>query len=188
MAGTSPAMTLRVCARSLVHHARACRGHPRLNNIAASKTWMAGTSPAMTLRVCHCLSPVMPSFMPGIHALATFQQVRRGWPGQARPRRVMHRLSPVIARHSGPAEGRPEHMLHAGHPRLYSYSTLKRGWPEQVRPRRVMHCRSMAGTSPAMTSVLLPDLSSCHARLYAGHPRLCNLARSKTWMAGTSRP
>jgi hypothetical protein len=26
----------------------------------------------------------------------------------------------------------------------------------------------------------------CHARLYAGHPRLCSLATLKTWMAGTS--
>jgi hypothetical protein len=25
-----------------------------------------------------------------------------------------------------------------------------------------------------------------HARLYAGHPRLCSPAASKTWMAGTS--
>src|SRR5207302_11268587 len=30
-------------------HARVYRGHPRLNGIAARKTWMAGTSPAMTI-------------------------------------------------------------------------------------------------------------------------------------------
>jgi hypothetical protein len=50
---------------------------------------MAGTSPAMTLRdecppwhLCfvHRLSSVMPGFMPGIHALTTLQQTRRGWP------------------------------------------------------------------------------------------------------------
>jgi hypothetical protein len=33
-----------------IRHARACPGHPRLNGIAAGKTWMAGTSPAMTRR------------------------------------------------------------------------------------------------------------------------------------------
>src|SRR2546428_5013519 len=33
----------------LHHHARACRGHPRLScSSSASKTWMAGTSPAKT--------------------------------------------------------------------------------------------------------------------------------------------
>src|SRR5450631_3377135 len=31
-------------------HARACPGHPRLDIVAARKTWMAGTSPAMTSR------------------------------------------------------------------------------------------------------------------------------------------
>jgi hypothetical protein len=30
------------------HHARACRGHPRLCRFSASETWMAGTGPAMT--------------------------------------------------------------------------------------------------------------------------------------------
>src|SRR5450759_4231148 len=29
-------------------HARACRGHPRLNMATTRKSWMAGTSPAMT--------------------------------------------------------------------------------------------------------------------------------------------
>src|SRR5262245_50524691 len=29
-------------------HARACRGHPRLESRVESKPWMAGTSPAMT--------------------------------------------------------------------------------------------------------------------------------------------
>jgi hypothetical protein len=29
-------------------HARPCAGHPRLQTIAARKSWMAGTSPAMT--------------------------------------------------------------------------------------------------------------------------------------------
>ena len=29
-------------------HARACRGHPRLNDPESAKTWMAGTSPATT--------------------------------------------------------------------------------------------------------------------------------------------
>ena len=32
-----------------LRHARACRGHPRLNASARMKTWMAGTSPAMTV-------------------------------------------------------------------------------------------------------------------------------------------
>src|SRR5215831_10771810 len=63
MAGINPAMTLRVCARPLIRHARprACksglpdlqrvimrksgtpdfRWHPRLHDIAAGKTWMA---------------------------------------------------------------------------------------------------------------------------------------------------
>src|SRR6266404_9308001 len=31
-----------------VRHARPCAGHPRLNSIAAIKTWMAGTSSAKT--------------------------------------------------------------------------------------------------------------------------------------------
>src|SRR5580700_1013701 len=31
-------------------HARACRGHPRLQGDPRSKAWMAGTSPAMTWR------------------------------------------------------------------------------------------------------------------------------------------
>src|SRR6267378_1891348 len=38
-----------VCSSDL--HARPCAGHPRLNSIAARKTWMAGTSPAMTVSV-----------------------------------------------------------------------------------------------------------------------------------------
>jgi hypothetical protein len=32
----------------LNRYARACRGHPRLEAYANTKTWMAGTSPAMT--------------------------------------------------------------------------------------------------------------------------------------------
>jgi hypothetical protein len=32
----------------LLRHARACRGHPRLYNFSAEKTWMARISPAMT--------------------------------------------------------------------------------------------------------------------------------------------
>src|SRR4051812_36225716 len=32
----------------LARHARPCAGHPRLDSLAARKTWMAGTSPAMT--------------------------------------------------------------------------------------------------------------------------------------------
>src|SRR5690348_14415448 len=35
-------------ATSLHRHARPCAGHPRLHDIAATKTWMAGSSPAMT--------------------------------------------------------------------------------------------------------------------------------------------
>ncbi|MGC1897311.1 MAG: hypothetical protein WA716_01180, partial [Pseudolabrys sp.] len=41
-------------------HAHACRGHPRLYDMAVVQTWMAGTSPAMTVRtrdarikICH---------------------------------------------------------------------------------------------------------------------------------------
>jgi len=37
--------------RHQVRHGRIYSGHPRLNSIATSKTWMAGTSPAMT-RFC----------------------------------------------------------------------------------------------------------------------------------------
>jgi len=33
-----------------VASARLCAGHPRLEVLARSKTWMAGTSPAMTSR------------------------------------------------------------------------------------------------------------------------------------------
>ena len=41
------AMTTRIESYRISHHARACRGHPRLHGLA-TKTWMAGTSPAMT--------------------------------------------------------------------------------------------------------------------------------------------
>ncbi len=42
-------------AQILNRHARARRGHPRLNMRAGSKTWMAGTSPAMTtIGLCEC--------------------------------------------------------------------------------------------------------------------------------------
>src|SRR5262249_27206606 len=89
-------------ARTLIRHARPRAGHPRLHDIATSKTWMAGinpamtlrVNPAMTLRVCArplirhgraCLarrelSSVMPGLVPGIHAFTTSQQARRGWP------------------------------------------------------------------------------------------------------------
>ena len=38
---------------SFPRHARACRGHPRLTDRLATKTWMAGTSPAMTTQRAH---------------------------------------------------------------------------------------------------------------------------------------
>ena len=36
---------------SLTRHARACRGHPRLESAARSKTWMAGTEPGHDMRM-----------------------------------------------------------------------------------------------------------------------------------------
>jgi hypothetical protein len=36
------------------------------------------TSPAVTGET-HCLSPVMPGFMPGIHVFLLDIEVRRGW-------------------------------------------------------------------------------------------------------------
>ena len=56
MAGTSPAMTLRV-------------------NPAMTFFWC----------VVSDLSSVMPGFVPGIHVFAALQRRRRGWPEQVRP-------------------------------------------------------------------------------------------------------
>jgi hypothetical protein len=39
-----------------MRHARACRGHPRLERPTRSQTWMAGTSPATTPVVSHATS------------------------------------------------------------------------------------------------------------------------------------
>src|SRR6266849_2518348 len=38
-----------------------CPGHPRLNSVAARKTWMAGTSPAMTKGIGESLAVKTPS-------------------------------------------------------------------------------------------------------------------------------
>ena len=38
-------------------HARLFPGHPRLNGLASSKTWMAGTSPAIHAGICSNTSP-----------------------------------------------------------------------------------------------------------------------------------
>src|SRR5262249_3327887 len=50
--GTLPRIRCRpVHSLTLTCHARACRGHPRLHDLAAKKTWMAATSAAMTSAV-----------------------------------------------------------------------------------------------------------------------------------------
>src|SRR5215207_7994296 len=41
-------LTCMVQLSVLARHARPCAGHPRLDSLAARKTWMAGTSPAIT--------------------------------------------------------------------------------------------------------------------------------------------
>jgi hypothetical protein len=59
----------------------------------------------------------MPGLMPGIHVLTIFKDVD----GRDKPGHDAERIDWPLAhhaRHSGPAEGRPEHMLYAGHPRL----------------------------------------------------------------------
>src|SRR5262245_19359923 len=49
---SSPHHLTTVMPPGLTHHRRArlYAGHPRLNDVSHSKTWMAGTSPAMTKR------------------------------------------------------------------------------------------------------------------------------------------
>ena len=57
------------------------------------------TSPAVTGET-HCLSPVMPGFMPGIHVFHAWTlKLRRGWPGKPGHDEcgftAGHRLSPT---------------------------------------------------------------------------------------------
>jgi len=62
-------------------HARACRGHPRLFNIATLKTWMAWKARPWRLglglrgdeRNGSLRPTVMPALVAGIHAFSTLQ-------------------------------------------------------------------------------------------------------------------
>jgi hypothetical protein len=88
-----------------------------------------GFMPAMTNET-HCLSPVMPGLVPGIHVLTALQHQRRGWPSPAMTNEGFmpamtnetHCLSPVMP---GLVPG-----IHV----LTALQHQRRGWPGQARP------------------------------------------------------
>jgi hypothetical protein len=83
MAGSSPATT--AAAR---RHARACRGHPRLSLTHPKRDVDGRVKPGHDEVIASQLHAVMPALVAGIHVLLCFIQKRRGWPRQARPRRL----------------------------------------------------------------------------------------------------
>ena len=65
-------------ADHLAEYARMAATHGRFHGL------LREVCPCQTRRVSSALSPVMPGFMPGIHAFLALPR-RRGWPGRARP-------------------------------------------------------------------------------------------------------
>src|SRR3954452_14269584 len=116
-----------------------------------------------TRQVTHHPITVMPGLVPGIHVLARGGE-ERGWPGQARPCRIVRKN-----RREETVTDAPPHHRHArpcaGHPRPC--------W----RRRRTW----MAGTGPAMTdSAEKSTRRNCHGRttLSPSCPALCRVSTS----------
>src|SRR5713101_5236165 len=84
--------------RRHLRHARPCAGHPRLNSIAARKTWMAGTSPAMTVK--RVLPRVAPSRVAAVFAEQIELLLHRAV-GETEQNRILLGLvgDPLPARH-----------------------------------------------------------------------------------------